>query len=101
MNVCDAGSIHPKNASGPFYVLNGCCTACGVPTSIAPELFEFDSSDHCYVRRQPTSDSEVEKALRVLRAQELECVRYRGTDAGILRRLGEAGDAGHCDHTLP
>ena len=101
MNVSDAGSIHPKNVSGPFYVLNGCCTACGVPTSIAPELFEFDSSDHCYVNRQPASDVELEKAVRVLRAQELDCVRYRGSDAGILRRLAEAGEADHCDQALP
>src|SRR5262245_32288205 len=58
MNVSDARPIHPKNAAGPFYVVNGCCTACGVPTSIAPELFEFDSADHCYVKRQPASDTE-------------------------------------------
>jgi hypothetical protein len=99
--VSDAPSIHPKNAAGPFYVLNGCCTSCGVPTSVAPELFEFDSTDHCYVKRQPTSDTEMEKALRVLRAQELDCVRYRGKDEAILRRLAEAGEAHQCDHALP
>ena len=98
--MSDRGPFHPKNAPGPLYVLDGCCTACGVPTSIAPELFEFDSNDHCYVTRQPDSDSEMEKALRVIRAQELECVRYQGTDAEILRRLAEAGEAEHCDHPL-
>jgi ferredoxin len=97
-NVSDADPVHPKNAAGPFYVLNGCCTACGVPTAIAPELFEFDSTDHCYVRRQPNSNAEMEKALHVLRAQELDCIRYRGTDEAILRRLAEAGEAHHCDH---
>ena len=97
----DRGPIHPKNAPGPFYILDGCCTACGIPTSIAPTLFEFDSSDQCYVKQQPASDSELENAVRVLRAQELECVRYRGTDARILRRLAEAGEAEHCDHPLP
>jgi hypothetical protein len=96
--VSDAGSIHPKNAAGPFYVLNGCCTACGVPSALAPDLFEFDSTDHCYVRRQPNSNAEMEKALRVLRGQELGCVRYRGTDGAILRRLAEAGEAQQCDH---
>jgi hypothetical protein len=99
-NVSDARPIHPKNAAGPFYVVNGCCTACGVPTSIAPELFEFDSADHCYVKRQPASDIEMEKALRVLRTQELDCIRYRGTDERTLRRLGEAGHAHQCDHPL-
>jgi len=96
--VSDEGSIHPKNAAGPFYVLNGCCTACGVPTAIAPELFEFDSTYHCYVKRQPSSNAEMEKALHVLRGQELGCVRYRGTDEAILRRLAEAGEAQQCDH---
>jgi hypothetical protein len=99
--VSDGGPIHSKDAAGPFYVLHGCCTACGVPTAIAPGLFDFDSADHCYVKRQPTSDTEMEKALRVLRAQELECVRYRGTDEAILRRLAEAGEAHQCDHPLP
>jgi hypothetical protein len=93
--------MHPKNAAGPFYVLNGCCTACGVPTAIAPELFEFDSTDHCYVKRQPSSNAEMEKALHVLRGQELGCVRYRGTDEAILRRLAEAGEADQCDHPPP
>ena len=62
IDVSDRGPIHPKNVPGPLYVLDGCCTACGVPTSIAPELFEFDSRDHCYVKRQPDSDGEMEKA---------------------------------------
>ena len=30
---------HPMNVPGPFYVLNGCCTACDVPVSEAPDLF--------------------------------------------------------------
>ena len=96
--MSDAAPIHPKNAAGPFYVLNGCCTACGVPTALAPELFAFDSNHHCYVKRQPNSDAEMEKALHVIRGQELDCVRYRGTDGAILRRLAEAGEAHHCDH---
>ena len=34
----------------------------------------------------------------MLRAQELDCVRYRGADEAILRRLAEAGEAQHRDH---
>jgi hypothetical protein len=33
-------------------------------TAFAP-VFEFDSTDHCYVKRQPASDLELEKALQV------------------------------------
>ena len=85
------------NAEGPFYVVDGCCTACGVPEATAPEMFAYDSATHCYVRRQPVSDDEVERALQVIRGQELGCVRYRGTDAVILRRLAEAGESASCD----
>jgi len=31
---------HPRNAPGEFYVEKDCCTLCGVPWTIAPELFE-------------------------------------------------------------
>src|SRR4029453_8976620 len=39
--------VSKMGSAGPFYVLNGCCTACGVPTAIAPELFDFDSTFCC------------------------------------------------------
>ena len=29
--MSDVDPFHPKNAAGPFYVLHGCCIACGVP----------------------------------------------------------------------
>ncbi|MGH7135886.1 MAG: hypothetical protein ACREHD_09110, partial [Pirellulales bacterium] len=51
----DADHPHPNNAPGPFYVLHGCCTSCGAPIAEAPELFAYDSENHCYVRRQPGS----------------------------------------------
>jgi hypothetical protein len=48
--LSDAARIQP-NPAGPFSVPNGYCTACGVPTAIAPELFDFDSSGRslCFV----------------------------------------------------
>jgi ferredoxin len=89
---------HSMNTAGPFYVVDGCCTACGVPEATAPEMFAYDSATHCYVRRQPMSDDEVERALQVIRGQELGCVRYRGADPAILRRLAEAGESAACDY---
>jgi hypothetical protein len=91
---------HSLNIVGPFYVVDGCCTACGVPEATAPEMFGYDSAAHCYVRRQPESSDEVERALQAIRRQELGCVRYRGTDRVILRRLAEAGESGSCDFPL-
>jgi hypothetical protein len=59
---------------------------------------QYRTGKHCYVKRQPNSTAEMEKAIHVIRAQELDCVRYRGTDGATLRRLAEAGEAHHCDH---
>ena len=95
-NVSDAGSIHPKNAAGPFDVLNGCCTACGVPTATAPN--RSNSTRLMMTSMIANLNAEMAKALQVLRSQELGCVRYRGTDEAILRRLAEAGEAQQCDH---
>lgn len=92
---------HPRNAPGPFYVVNDCCTACGVPKATAPEHFESDLDGQCYVTRQPGSPDEIEAMLHVIRGQELGCIRYRGTDPQILRRLGDAESADQCDAPLP
>ncbi len=88
---------HPSNAGGPFYVENGCCTACGVPRHFAPELFAEDEQHHCFVRRQPQDAAETDAMIRVVATQELGCVRYRGTDLVIQRRLAEAGEGEQCD----
>lgn len=98
--MADLRKPHRLNVEGPFYVEDGCCTACGVPEAIAPEMFAYDASTHCYVKRQPETVAELESALQVVRSQELGCVRYRGTDSVVLRRLAEAGESATCDHPL-
>ncbi|GEL73278.1 ferredoxin [Myxococcus virescens] len=95
---------HPMNVAGDFYVVDQCCTACGVPTHHAPETFAFENDQpgaSCYVQRQPTSPEEVDRALMVVRCQEFGCIRYRGTDPVILRRLTEADSGDQCDAPLP
>lgn len=92
---------HPKNIAGPFYVEDGCCTACGVPGSLAPDLFGEDADQHCFVQRQPETTVETDSMLRVIETQELGCIRYRGTDHATLRRLVEAGEGAQCDGSLP
>ena len=66
----------PRNAPGEFYVLKDCCTLCGVPWDIAPELFAYDDNG-CWVSRQPETAAEREKMLKVIAFQELDCVRPR------------------------
>jgi 4Fe-4S single cluster domain of Ferredoxin I len=92
---------HPRNAPGSFYVVNDCCAACGVPHATAPDHFADSADGSCYVTRQPESPDELERMLRVIRGQDLGCIRYRGTDPQILRRLGDADSADQCDAPLP
>lgn len=85
------------NVVGPFYVEEGCCTACGVPPMIAPTLFSDGDEKHCYVRRQPADEAETDAMLKVIANQELGCIRYGGADPTILRRLVDDGAGGQCD----
>lgn len=92
---------HPKNVPGPFYVVNGCCTACGVPDVLAPDLFAYDQDNHCFVKRQPATAADLESALDVIVGQELGCIRYHGSEDDVLRRLAEVGEANQCDVAPP
>jgi hypothetical protein len=73
---------HPKNAPGNFYVAAGCCTLCGIPKKLAPDLFS-DDNQACWVARQPATPGDVKKMLRVMDSQDRFCVRYRGGDPSI------------------
>jgi hypothetical protein len=80
---------HPLNVPGDFYVENGCCIACGVPESIAPELIGRTEEEvwHCYWKKQPKTKEEIKQAVDILHSQELGCHRYAGTDSEILKQL--------------
>lgn len=92
---------HPNNAPGPFYVVHGCCTACDVPVSEAPNLFAYDEANHCFVKRQPSTSREYDQAFRATWAAELHCIRYRGDDPQMLRRFAELGEPHLCDVSPP
>jgi len=92
---------HSGNVGGDFYVVDGCCTACGVPDLFAPELFGRDSNQHCFVKRQPAAPTELSAMLRVVVNQDVGCIRYAGSDASVLRRLVESGVGGQCDAEPP
>lgn len=88
---------HPKNVPGDFYVTDGCCNACGIPVTLAPELFAWDGTTHCFVKHQPKTETSVDNALRVLKAAESRCVRYRGTDPQVMQRIADIGEIELCD----
>lgn len=79
------------NIVGDFYVEDGCCTMCGVPQALAPDLFA-EGLDHCYVRKQPTEPAEIARMLEVLYSQELGCIRYAGKNLDILKTIHSWGD---------
>jgi len=88
------------NVDGDFYVVDGCCTLCGVPGVTAPDLFGGFNPDgtvpvgvhHCWVKRQPDSDVNLNAMVETMAGQEFKCSRYRGTDAKIVGRLRDLGE---------
>src|SRR5579862_2977388 len=90
---------HPNSAPGDFYVEYECCTSCGVPQVVAPDLIApTDAADgHCYWRKQPETNAELKQAIKVLATQELGCHRYAGSDPAILSRISPE----LCDYPLP
>jgi hypothetical protein len=92
---------HPDNVPGPFYVENQCCISCGVPTDIAPDIFAWTPDEsHCFVALQPQTEAETDRTLRALFSAEVECIRYRGCDTDIRRRIAEFGSGECCDEPL-
>jgi hypothetical protein len=88
--------LTPEAAQKHFHVVPDCCLLCGIPESIAPELFET-GKDHCTVKRQPITEVEVDKVVRAMWSSEVDCIRYSGTDEVILTRLGQAGLSAQAD----
>jgi hypothetical protein len=84
------------SAPGDFYVQDVCCTSCGVPQAEAPDLVGWANEDHtlCYWKKQPETPEELDRAIRVLNAQELMCHRYAGKDPYVLHRV----DPHCCDY---
>jgi hypothetical protein len=88
-----------KSALGDFYVQDACCTRCGVPQAIAPDLVGWTNENltQCHWLRQPQMADELDRAIKIIHTQELGCHRYGGKDPAILRRL----PAEDCDHLRP
>tara|TARA_R100000789_G_C2965165_1_gene139110 strand:- start:69 stop:743 length:675 start_codon:yes stop_codon:yes gene_type:complete len=94
---------HPLNVIGDFYVEDGCCTACDVPQTEAPDLFGMttDPHYHCYVKRQPQSKSEYDQMLSAIACAELQCIHYRGNDPALISRLSAMDVMEICDTAPP
>lgn len=92
-----------ENVEGDFYVEDNCCTMCGVPELIAPELFGgFDSlhqatDNQCFVKKQPINESELRKMINVIESQDIGCIRYCGQNNEIKKRISECGESEQID----
>lgn len=90
----------PRNVPGPFYVEDQCCLTCGVALEAAPHNIAFDDEQvhgGCYVRRQPSSATEVDDIIDAMQSTEVDCIRYRGDDPALRRRLESEGLGHFCD----
>lgn len=85
-----------RKRPGEIYIAPECCTGCGVPALLAPELFE-DGAPVCRIKRQPQTATELRRALRVFRQQDLSCVRYRGGHSRVRPLLDKVGCGAHAD----
>lgn len=92
---------HPKNVDGPFYVEYGCCTSCDVPMQQAPKHFAYDGDKHCYVCRQPQTAADTTDMIGTAWMAELQCIRYRGNNPDVLRRMAELDLRELCDVQPP
>lgn len=77
---------HPKNVEGDFYVVDGCCVACDLPSEQAPDMFKYDDG-HCFVCKQPGTQEEVIRILNAMEIQDLNCIQYKGRDVTIINSL--------------
>jgi hypothetical protein len=88
----------PENAPGDFYVEDGCCLSCGMPTTEAPELFAYSESGHCFVKKQPTTPREVYQMTQAFAVQDVGCIRYKGSNRVVMMRLVGIGEGEQCDN---
>jgi hypothetical protein len=91
---------HAANVPGDFYVEDGCCVACDMPRTLAPQLFGMTVAPnfHCYVKQQPETETQLEQMYEAIECADLECIRYRGTDRLIQLRLIRDGQQYICDN---
>ena len=97
---------HPavkENVPGGFYVEEGCCTMCGVPHAEAPALFGGltkngkRTQEQCFVKKQPETGEELNQMINVMATQDLDCIRYSGSDQNIKARIIGEGEGNQID----
>jgi hypothetical protein len=88
---------YPLN-NGDFYIRNGECITCGAPQAEAPDIIEHGMDGHCYFKKQPQTETELDQAINAMMVSCISALRYGGTEEKILKRLYEDGMADLCDN---
>ncbi len=93
---------HPLNAAGPFYSIADGCITCLAPQCAAPNLIGLydegtNARSHCFFKKQPQTQEEVEEAISAMAVSCVENLRYAGNDPVILNSLCEMGYRRLCD----
>jgi len=93
-----------ENRGGDFYTDCQTCLFCDVPHIEAPDLMAYVQHPpgesgrlHCVFTRQPTTEAEIERAIRAIAGSEVCGIRYGGNDPEILRRIAETWTAEAAD----
>ena len=89
---------YPLN-KGEFYIINGECIACGAPQAEAPDVIDHGIDGHCYFKKQPQTETELDQAISAMMVSCIGALRYGGTEEKILKRLYEDGMSNLCDHS--
>ena len=84
------------NAPGDFFIEDGECLACTLPISKSPNLIGEDDF-HCYFKKQPKSDEEIEDAIFAMEVSCCGAVRYKGKDTNIIEKIKAKNLEGQLD----
>jgi ferredoxin len=79
---------YPENAPGHFYVEEDLCILCDTPAAAAPDLVQMNEN-HCYFRKQPSTETELELAIEAVNACCCGAYRYNGDHLDVMARLSE------------
>src|SRR5204863_9392026 len=95
----------PSTMDG-FYVRTGLCLGCCMTHEEAPDLIEHapspDScSERCQFKRQPRTQEQLMRAIKVTHVSCSRAVRYGGNDPEVIELLCSYGLHDQCDALAP
>ena len=101
--MADVANKYSENVDGKFYV-DDQCIDCDLCRETAPANFKWHFTPgcshcprQCHVSKQPENIQELISVIEAMRYSCVEAIRYRGTDASVLKTLAASGMKHLCD----